>query len=66
MYIIHTDVKIARRKRLHVVFDETGTVCWTGPTVEGALNALWEKGVQVFRIEGEAEAFDVSIVKVPE
>jgi hypothetical protein len=62
MYKLQSDVKIARKKRLHVIFDNTGTVCWTGATIDGALFHLWEKGELNFDLEGDDHSYRLQIV----
>lgn len=62
MYRLESDVQVTRRKRLHVLFDETGTVSWTGSKFDAALFHLWDKGELNFDLVGEDHSFRLQIV----
>lgn len=51
MMTIRVDVPSTRRRRMFHVLDEREQALWSGSTLPGAMEWLWEQGVTEARLE---------------
>jgi len=62
MYRLESDIPFSRRKRMQAIFDENGHIAWTGKTVTGALQWLYDNGHDEFLWLGGEHAWKILMV----
>ena len=65
-YVVQTDIKFARRKRMHEVIDPSGRPVFHAPLLMDVLDWLTDKDVHAARFTDEESTYDISFaIHVP-
>ncbi len=59
-YVVQTDIKFARRKRVHEVIDPSGLPVFHAPLLMDVLDWLTDKNVHAARFTDEESTYDIS------
>ena len=66
MYTLNPDVYLTRRKRMHFVMNHQGDLAWSGKTIIGALEYLFENGQSEFTVEGQEAERSFQVMSSPD
>lgn len=59
-FVLHTDVRMTRRKRYHFIIDATGEIVWSARLFEEALDWLHHNDVEEFLVKTQDRSYRVS------